>query len=88
MFYIVFEVKELFMSQKPDAWLRWDLDQNAAFKMDKWFILKNQNWKLQTCDSFPLIVSHLCIDEMFLMKCLKYSVVVVVVFYLFFREGQ
>ena len=26
--------------------------------MDKWFILKKQNWKLPTCDSFPLIVSQ------------------------------
>ena len=29
--------------------------------MDKWFILKDQNWILSTCDSFPLIVSHICI---------------------------
>ena len=29
--------------------------------MDKRFILKNQNWILPTCDSFPLIVSHFCI---------------------------
>ena len=29
--------------------------------MGKWFILKNQNWKLLTCDSFPLIVSHIII---------------------------
>ena len=43
MFYIVFEVKELFISLEPDVWLRWDLDQNVAFKMDKGFILKNQN---------------------------------------------
>ena len=27
--------------------------------MDKRFILKNQNWILPTCDSFPLIVSYL-----------------------------
>ena len=28
--------------------------------MDKWFImLKNQNWILPTCNSFPLIVSHI-----------------------------
>ena len=27
--------------------------------MDKWLILTNQNWILQTCDSFPLIVSHM-----------------------------
>ena len=39
MFYAVFEVKELFVSPEPDVWLRWDLDQNVAFLMDKWFIL-------------------------------------------------
>ena len=57
MFYIVFEVKELFISQEPHVW--WGLDQNVAFQMDKWFILKNQNWQLPTCDSFLLIVSHI-----------------------------
>ena len=59
MFSTVFEVKELLISLEPDIWLTWDLDQNVAFQIDKWFILKNQNWKLSTCDSFPLIVSHL-----------------------------
>ena len=59
MFYIVFEVKELFISPEPDVWLRWDLDKNVAFKMVNWFTLKNQNWKLLTCDSFPLIVSQI-----------------------------
>ena len=57
--YFVFEVKELFISLEPDVWLRWDLDQNVAVELDKRFILKNQNWKLPTCDSFPLIVSHI-----------------------------
>ena len=31
MFYIVFEVKELFISQEPHVWLTWNLDQNVAF---------------------------------------------------------
>ena len=39
--------------------MRWGLNQNVAFWMDKWFILKNQNWILSTCDSFPLIMSHI-----------------------------
>ena len=30
-FYIVFEVKELFISLEPDVRLRWGLDQNVAF---------------------------------------------------------
>ena len=29
--------------------------------MGDWFLLNNQNWILPTCDSFPLIVSHLCL---------------------------
>ena len=59
MFCIVFEVKELFISLQPDVRLRWGLDQTKVFWMDKWFILKNRNWILPTCDSFPLIVSQL-----------------------------
>ena len=50
---------ELSISLQPDVWLRWGLDQNVALLMDKWLLLKNQNWILSTCDSFPLIVSHL-----------------------------
>ena len=53
--YIVLEPKELFISLQPDVRLRWGLDENVAFKMDNWFILKNQIWILPTCDSFPLI---------------------------------
>ena len=34
MFYIVFEVNELFISPEPDVSLRWNLDQNVAFQMD------------------------------------------------------
>ena len=37
----------------------WGLDQNVAFKMDKWLKLKTQNWILPTSDPFPLIVSHI-----------------------------
>ena len=40
----------------------WGLDQHVAFQMDKRFILKNENWILPTCDSLPLIVSHICND--------------------------
>ena len=36
--------------------------------MDKWFILKNQNWILPTCDSFPLIVSQLPKISSFMKK--------------------
>ena len=54
-----FEFKEMFISLQPDVCLRWDLDQNVAFHMDKWFIFKQQNWILPTCDSFPLIVSDI-----------------------------
>ena len=56
----------MFTSQQPDVWLRWGLDQNVAFFMDKWFILKNQNWILLTCDSFPLKVSHMLIPKLLL----------------------
>ena len=38
----------------------WGLDQNVAFEIGKWFILKNQIWILPTYDSFPLIVSQIC----------------------------
>ena len=34
------------------TWSNWD-GVNVAFILDKWFILKNQNWILPTCDSFP-----------------------------------
>ena len=50
---------DLFISLQLDVWFRWGLDQNVAFWMDKWSILKNQNWILPTCDSFPLIMSHI-----------------------------
>ena len=30
MFYIVFEVKELFIYLQLDVWLTWGLDQNVA----------------------------------------------------------
>ena len=43
MFYIVFELEELFISLEPDVWLRWDLDQNVAFEIDKW-----SYWKIKT----------------------------------------
>ena len=59
MFYFVLNFKEFSVSLQPDVWLRWGLDQTAAFEMDKWFILKNQNWILPTSDSFPLIMSHM-----------------------------
>ena len=49
-FYIVFEFKELFISLQPDVQLRWGLDQNVAFLMDKWFTLKNQIWILLKCN--------------------------------------
>ena len=39
--------------------MKWGLDQNVAFSVDKWFILKNENWLLPTCDSFPLIESQM-----------------------------
>ena len=35
MFYIVFEVKELFISLEPDVWLRWYVDQNVAFLINR-----------------------------------------------------
>ena len=34
---------ELFISLQPFVRLRWGLDQNVAFSMDKGFILKKQN---------------------------------------------
>ena len=46
LFYVVFELKELNISLQPDVRLRCDLDQNVTFLMDKWFMLKNQNWIL------------------------------------------
>ena len=52
MFYLVFEIKELFVSLQPNVWLRWGLDLNVAF-----YIKSKLN--LPTCDSFPLIVSHI-----------------------------
>ena len=48
--------------------LRKDSDQNVTFQMDKWLILKNQNWILLTCDPFTLIVTY-CYKIFF--KCLK-----------------
>ena len=51
--------QELIISLQVDVWLRWGLDQKVVFEMNKWFILKNQNWILPTCDSFPLIVSQI-----------------------------
>ena len=68
-FALFFEIKELFISLQPDAQLRWGLDQNVAFSMDKWFIFKNQNGKLPTCDSFLLIVSHISVDFWFVCIC-------------------
>ena len=59
MFYTVLNFKELVISLQPDVWLRWDLDQNVTFKMDGWLKYKNQNRISATCDSFPLIMSHI-----------------------------
>ena len=39
-FTLFLSFKELFISPQPDVRLRWGLDQNVAFKMDKWFIFK------------------------------------------------
>ena len=58
-FTLFLNFKKLFISLQLDVLLRCGLDQNVAFLMDKWFILKNQNWILPTCDSFLLIVSHI-----------------------------
>ena len=70
MFYIVFDFKELFISLQPEVQLRWGLDQDVAFYMDKWFILKNQNRKLRTCDSSPLIESQMMLQKLALSaKC-------------------
>ena len=59
MFFIVFKLQRMFISAQPGVRLKWGLDQNVAFWMDKWLMLKTQNWILPTCDSFPLIVSHI-----------------------------
>ena len=59
MFFIVFKLQRMFISPQPDVWLRWGLDQNVTFYKDKWLMLKTQNWILLTCDSFPLIMSHI-----------------------------
>ena len=64
MFFIVFKFQRMIISLQPDVRLRWGLDQNVAFSMDKWLILKTQNWILPTCDSFPLIVSHICTGKL------------------------
>ena len=39
-FYIVLNVKELFIFLQPDVRLRWGLERNIAFQMEKWFMLK------------------------------------------------
>ena len=62
MFFIVFKLQRMFISPQLDIRLRWGLDQNVAFVMDKWLMLKTQNWILPTCDSFPLIMSHIVAD--------------------------
>ena len=58
MFFINLKLQKMFVSPQPDVRLRWGLDQNVAFYMDKYFMLKYWNWILLTCDSFPLIMSH------------------------------
>ena len=65
MFFIVFKLWRMFISPQLDLRLRWGLDQNVAFLMDKWLMLKTQNWILPTCDSFPLIMSHIYIAWQF-----------------------
>ena len=62
--YIVLNFKKIVISLYLDVWLRWGLDQNVAFEMDKWLKLKTQNW-LPTCDSFPLIVSQIISSDWF-----------------------
>ena len=59
--YVLFclKFKELVMSLQPDVQLRWNLNQNVAFNMDKWLKLKNHSWMLLTCDSIFLIVSQM-----------------------------
>ena len=42
-FTLFFNFKKMFVSLQPDVRLRWDLDQNVAFQMDKRFIFKTQN---------------------------------------------
>ena len=42
MFNIVFNPQGLVISLQPDAWLRWDLNQNVAFKMEKLQIEKSK----------------------------------------------
>ena len=64
MFFIVFKLRRMFISPQPDVWLRWGLDQNVAFLMDKCLMFKTQNWILPTCDSFPLIVSHMFFEQL------------------------
>ena len=59
--YYYYYFTELFISLQQDVQLRWGLDHNVTFSMGKWFILKNQNWILPTCDSFPLIMSPIFI---------------------------
>ena len=47
---LVLNFKELFVSLQSDVQLRWSLEQNVDFNMNKWYMLKNQNWLFATCD--------------------------------------
>ena len=49
-----FWTSKMFISLHPDVWLRWDLNQNVAFEMDKWFILKNQKLSIANMWLIPL----------------------------------
>ena len=53
LFTLFLNFTELVISLQPNVWLRWGLEQDVPFQMDKLFFMKNQNWMSLTCDSFP-----------------------------------
>ena len=46
MFYIVFELKQLFISLQPDVRLRWGLDQNVAILIGQVIYIEKSKLKI------------------------------------------
>ena len=55
LFYIVRNIKELSISQEPDVWAQWSLNQNVAFQMDKKFYNENSELNIVDVWLIPLI---------------------------------
>ena len=58
MFYIVFELQRIVRISATRCLIQMGFGAKCSILNSQMFLLKNQNWILPTCDSFPLNVSH------------------------------